>query len=277
MILPPPPGLYSDVDDDEYHSDTGSLSSSGARTILMRSPAEFWYEQQHGRPPKAAYDEGHAAHLYLLGKGPAVEVIDAEDWRTDDARKARDAAYKAGKVPLLPHQDLAAREMAATVRRHELAGPLFAAGQPEMSGWWPDDETGVMLRLRTDWLTAIRGRLVIVDYKTSKSAGRGAFAKAAADYGYFMQHPYYTAGFRALEIADNPAFVFVTQCKTPPYRVTVAQLHPNDVALGHDLNRAAIRTYADCLAAGHWPDDSDRIHTVSIPAYARYRAQELLA
>ncbi|WP_253805148.1 PD-(D/E)XK nuclease-like domain-containing protein [Nocardia sp. FDAARGOS_372] len=99
-------------------------------------------------------------------------------------------------------------------------------------GWWVDEEFGVRLRIRVDWLTRLPdGRMVAVDYKTSRSSGAGALAKAMGDYGYFMQKPFYLAVLRALgfDIAD---FVFISQCKKPPYRLTVARIDPRDVELG---------------------------------------------
>lgn len=271
------PGLYRDVPDHEYHADRDSLSSSGARTIVFRSPAQFRYEQLHGGERKAEYDAGHAAHFYVLGKGAPLEILDYRSWRSDAAEKAKDRAYAGGRVPLLRKDDETARAMAKVCLNHELAGALFAEGEAELSGWWIDEETGARLRLRTDWTTSINGRLVVVDYKTSKNAGRTAFGKSAGEYGYYLQQPFYVDGLEALDIDDDPDFVFVTQCKTPPYEVTVVRLDAEDVARGRELNRKAIRTYAECVASGRWPDGSDRIHPVSVPTYIRYRDLEILS
>lgn len=167
--------------------------------------------------------------------------------------------------------------MARVALEHDLAGAYLAEGDPELSGWWIDEQTGARLRLRLDWLTRLPdGRWIVVDYKTSKSSGRRAFAKAAGEYGYFMQQPFYVDGLRALgiEVAD---FVFITQRKTPPYRITVARVDAADIELGRRCNRRAIEIFADCMAADEWPDDSHEIPTVCIPAWTRYRAEELLA
>ena len=270
------PGLYPDVRDEDYHGDP-ALSSSGARTIVLRSPADYMHEREHGRPPKRELDHGHAAHRLILGKGAELEILPFADWRTDAAKDARDAARDAGKVPLLPKDYALTREMAAVALNHPLAGPLLAHGQAELSGWHADRETGAMLRIRMDWLTEIRGRLVIVDYKTAKAAGRQAFSKSAAEFGYYMQNPFYVDVARRL-LGETPDFVFITQCKTPPYRVTVVRLRRDDVALGRALNRRAITRYAECLESGQWPDDDTRrIHTVALPTWARYQAEEYLS
>ncbi|WP_280410721.1 PD-(D/E)XK nuclease-like domain-containing protein [Nocardia asiatica] len=276
MTAPFERGLYRGVDDRVYHADP-ALSSSGARTIAMRSPRDFWEDRHNGRPPNRDLDFGHAAHRYLLGTGSELEIVEADSWRSDAAKAARDAAYAAGRVPLLPEEDEQAQQMAAVVLQHPLAGPLFAEGEAELSGWWPDPETGVMLRFRADWMRRIKGRLVIVDYKTSKYTGLSGFNKSLGEFGYFMQQPFYIEGARVLDLDPDPDFIFVSQCKTPPYRVTVARLEREDIALGQALNRYAIRRFADCLAADDWPDDSDQIHTAALPRWARYQAEEILS
>lgn len=270
------PGLYRGVDEHVYHADP-ALSSSGARMLITQSPLDFHLARQAGQHHKREYDFGHAAHKYVTGVGSPIEVVEADSWRTDIAKAKREAAYLAGRVPLLPHEDAQARAMADVLRKHPLAGPLFSKGEAELSGWWRDPATGAMLRFRADWITYVRGRLWIVDYKTSKGAGRYAFAKAAAEFGYFMQHPYYTAGVRALGLDPAPVFIFVTQSKVFPYRVTVVQLDRYDIELGDRLNRRAIELFAECTASGIWSDDSARIHITPLPGWVRYQSEELLA
>lgn len=269
--------LYRGVSDAEYHGDETSLSSSGARTIVFRGAAQYRYERLNGATRKKEFDDGHAAHLYVLGEGSPVEIVDYRSWQSDAAKAAKEQAYAAGRVPLLRKDDETARGMAKVCLEHELAGALFGEGEAELSGWWVDGETGALLRLRLDWLTTINGRLVVVDYKTSKNAGRAAFGKAVGEFGYYLQQPFYVDGLEALDIDDDPDFVFVSQCKTPPYEVTVARLDAEDVQRGRELNRRAIRTYAECMASGRWPDGSNHIHRVSVPTYIRYRDLEILS
>jgi len=273
MTAPTEPGLYAGITDEVYHADRDSLSSSGARTILFDSPSEFRHAP---RVEKSEYDFGHAAHLYVLGEGARISVVDEANWQTKHAKEERAAAYDAKRVPLLAKEDAKARAMAKVALDHDLVGAYFDRGDAELSGWWHDAEFGVRLRLRTDWLARLPdGRRIVVDYKTSKSSGPRAFAKSAGDFGYFMQQPFYLDGLRTLGV--EPAdFVFISQCKTPPYRLTVARIDHRDVELGHDLNRRAIETFAKCMAEDYWPDDSHLIHTVALPAYIRYRAQEFL-
>lgn len=273
------PGIYADIPDDVYHSDKGSLSSSGARKLLPPScPAIFRYEQDN--PPESTdhFDLGHAAHALVLGYGAPIRKIDAKDWKTKAAQEARQEAYEAGETPLLVKDARRVYDMAAALKRHPLAPTLFSDGEPERSLYWPDPETGIMRRARLDWMPNVRPgrRMIAVDYKTTNDANPDKFAKSAADYGYYMQAPWYLDGLAALEYADDAAFLFVVQSKTPPYLVSVIELDHDAMMLGYRLNRRALEIYAECHSANHWPGYGDDVHYVSLPSWAHYSAEEML-
>lgn len=276
------PGLYDGLTDDDYHSDPvpgGSLSSSGARKLLPPScPALFKYERDHGRPPKREFDFGHAAHQKVLGIGPEIVKVDADNWRTKAAQEKQQEAYAEGKVPLLAREVAQVDEMAAALRAHPIAAALLRpeGGKPEQSAFWVDDETGIWCRARFDWLPNPRaGRLIIGDYKTSVSASLDHIRKAVYSYGYHQQAPFYLDGARALDLADeNAAFVFVVQMKTPPYLVTVVELDAEALDAGRELNRRARAIFRDCTATGHWPGFADDVARISLPPWATRNYEE---
>ncbi|MGI5162769.1 PD-(D/E)XK nuclease-like domain-containing protein [Spirillospora sp. CA-253888] len=168
------PGVYESMPAETYHADPvpgGSLSSSEARRLLPPScPALFrhYKDQPDSRTTTKALDFGQAAHaLVLEGDESAVVKIDAEDYRTKAAQTQRNAAHAAGKVPLLPHELDRVRDMAAALKRHEVAAALLAKGQAEKSLFWADAETNVARRARLDWHRERTGtrRVIIPDYK----------------------------------------------------------------------------------------------------------------
>ncbi|MEE2051747.1 PD-(D/E)XK nuclease-like domain-containing protein [Nocardiopsis tropica] len=281
------PGVYDGIPEAVYHRDPvpgGSLSSSGARKLLAPScPALFRYEQDHKQPHKAVFDFGRAAHEEVLGVGGGIEVVDAADWRGGDARKARDAAYDAGKTPLLPKDYKVVKAMADALKAHPIAGALFqpGTGKAEQSLFWKDPQTGVICRARFDWLpTQVKGRrLVIGDYKTCRSAAPADLSKAIHEHGYHQQDDWYRAGARALGIGDkHTSFVFIFQQKTAPYLVTVVELDWEARRIGAERNRHALKTYARCMETGVWPGFSDDIEVLSLPAYAeRQHDEEFMA
>jgi hypothetical protein len=283
------PGVYQ-MPDHEYHADPvpgGSLSVTGARKLLPPScPAKFRYWVDHGDPPKADYDFGHAAHEMVLGIGQGMAVIDAADWRTKAAKQQRDEAYADGAAPILRADYEHVVAMADALRAHPVAAALFdpERGEAEQALFWIDDTTGIWRRARLDWLPyyivhttgGVRhgGRLIIPDYKTCNSADPAAIEKAIYAYGYHQQAAQYIDGVRALfpayrhPDAEDPAFVFVFQEKTPPYLVTIAEPDAMALRIGRNLNRQAIEVYRQCVARGEWPSYSDDVIHVGLPAWA---------
>jgi hypothetical protein len=270
------PGVY-DLNDSQYHGDPvvgGSLSSTGARAILPPhgSPARFRHDQLYGRPDTRAFDVGRAAHREVLGVGDEIEVIagsgsDENSWRTNDDRAAVQAARDAGKTPVTPKDARIVKAMAAELRKHPVAGPLLErSGMAEHSFVACDPESGVMCRVRADWVPD--GRELVVDYKTTKSAEPGQFAKSVAEYGYHQQGAFYLDVLRWLDLTGEDArFMLVAQEKTPPYLACVFELDSDAVRWGRKLNARARELFRDCTASGLWPGYPTEPQTLTLPRW----------
>lgn len=289
------PGVY-DIPPEQYHADPvegGSLSSTGARKLLPPScPALYRWWADHPEPTKHAWDIGHAAHKLVLGVGPELVRIDAQEWRTNAVKAEVTAARERGAVPLRPSEWDTVHAMADAIRAHPFAANLFRpgheagpgnhGGKAEQTLIWRDEQTGVMRRALLDWMpywaTHFEGhptRLIIPDYKTTRSAALSDIERTIYEYALHQQADWYRAGIRALfPNLVEPAFVFVFQEKTEPYLVTVAELDALSLRIGAQLNRDAIDTYAECVHAGRWPGYSDDVALVSLPPWAITRHEQ---
>lgn len=245
------PGVYDDMPAPVYHAHP-ALSASGAKLLLDPScPALYRYAADHPPVPKKEFDFGHAVHGLVLGTGGPVVVVEARNWQTKAAKEQKAKAHAAGHIPVLAHDWVRAQEMAAALRRHPIAAPLFepGTGRAELSMFWHDDEFGIDRRGRIDWL---KGRL-LVDFKTCRSAHPTACAKAMWDYSYNMQLDTYLTGAVETGLHDDPAGLIVWQEVNPPYLVTVTDPIPEALAAGRDRNRKAMDVFARCVAADSWP------------------------
>ncbi|MFD5678399.1 PD-(D/E)XK nuclease-like domain-containing protein [Streptomyces sp. NPDC127040] len=277
MITVTEPGIY-DMTAEEYHQDPvpgGSLSSTGARKLLSPGcPALYRWERDHPQGAKKTFDYGHAAHKLVLGEGPDLVVVDAARWDTGAIKEEVAAIRAAGGIPLKAHELDQIKAMAAVIRQHPIAGPLFTPGSglAEESIFWRDPATGVWLRCRPDW----RRPGICVDYKTTTDASPAAVAKSVDTYGYHQQDPFYTKGLTATGLGDH-RFLFAFQDKNPPYLVTVIELDDEARAIGAAKNRRAVDIYAECQATGRWPDwhgDLTEIPYLSLPPWAAKRDAE---
>lgn len=264
------PGVY-DLTAEEYHADPvvgGSLSHSGAKKLLPPScPAIYkaWRDGQDD-PPRAALDFGRAAHREVLGVGEDTVIVPgsgADDaWTTKVSKAAVADARAAGKTPIKPRDHDTVQAMAAALREHPVASALLdpTAGRPEQVLVWRDTETGVMCRALVDFLRTPRPghRLVLPDYKTAEHVDPDSIAKALANFTYYGQAGWYVDGAEELGLSTGPpAFVLIFQRKTAPHLVVCAQVQPDDIGRGHELNRAARHLYRWCRDNDRWPSYRD--------------------
>ncbi|MER6534370.1 PD-(D/E)XK nuclease-like domain-containing protein [Streptomyces sp900105755] len=277
---PAGPIVRDDLTAESYHADRTSISSSGLRALLAPGcPAQFKYDRDNPQPPKREFDLGHAAHKLVLGIGEELEPLDFDTYLTKAAKQARDEAREAGAVPLLTHEWEQVQAMAAAIRQHPVAGPLFTpgTGRAELSLFWTDRETGVRCRVRPDWLKEMPGLALGVDYKTIRSADPETVSRAIRDHSYHQQDALYTDGIWAVLDPEDVRFIFVFQSKIPPYLITVRELADQDRDIGRARNQRALRLYKDCESTGIWPDWTGpitEIPTISMPTYDTLRQAE---
>lgn len=265
------PGLYPDMTDTEYHADPvvgGSLTSTGARTLVNRTPAHYRYEQMKGRPDKTAFDLGRAVHDALLGHGAPLYEVPADDWRTKAAKEARDQARAEGYTPLLTCQIEAVRAVVAAVRADPTAGRLFARdGQAELTVVARDPETGATCRARLDWY--VPGDVpLFVDLKTCDDASPRGLARAMSSWNYHQQLPFYEDTLRAATGHTGPIHtVLVGVEKDPPHLVGFGEPDEQAIAWGRRLNRKARDIYRRCTDTDTWPGHEPRPVPLSLPGW----------
>jgi hypothetical protein len=270
------PGLYEGISNPDYHADpvpAGSLSSTGARKLLERTPAHYQWERTHP-VQKDVFDYGTAAHsLVLEDSTEGLAILDFPDYRTKAAQEAKREARENGLTPILVSEFAQVEQMAEQIRAHDVAKFLMRDGVPEVSGFW-QHATGVWLRVRYDWLPNKRGPgLIIPDYKTAVSAAPRAFVKSCVDYGYHQQAAFYTDAAIALGLSPDPAFVFIVQEKTAPYLVNVIELDTEAIRLGRALNEKAIRLYQECTTTNTWPG-YPLADPIALPKWAEYQIED---
>lgn len=254
-------GLYPNVDEESYHADRRAISQSGMK-IILQSPAHYRWLTDNPPPPKKEFDFGSAAHALVLGVGPKIEVISVEVEATRDGRKqkiiadnhmfrlvqeAEDRARAAGRIPLLPAEYEHVLAMADKLSEHRLAMELLSVGEPEMTAYAQDEQTGVWVRGRFDWAGP-----TLIDFKTTTTSEPDEFLRKALSLKYELQVATY------LELAaacghEATAFGWIAQEKEPPYVVSVVLPPAEVIKRGQILKRRALERYRDCLEAGKWP------------------------
>lgn len=270
--------IVFDKPEPEYHADRGSLSSTGAKTLL-RSPKQFRYELDHPRQISAG-PLGTLTHALVLGT-PITTTVKDWDGRTKEG-KARAAEVAAQGLDVIDQSDWnLAHDMACAVLSHPHANRLFNdPGRSEVSVYAEDPLTGVQMRGRFDrW----RDDDTIVDLKTTQDASPAGFARSVATFHYHLQDPWYC---RLAEANGRPPdrFVFVAVEKTPPHLVGVYVLDDEAIRAGAILAQRALEVYRDCMeaealfGASAWPEwgrPTEVEETLSLPRWAHTEVEDV--
>lgn len=273
------PGIHT-LPSAAYHADPcepPSLSASIAHLLCSQSPAHARtahprLNPDYRRQEEERFDVGSVAHALLLEGITAVEVVDADDWRTKAAKEARDAARDAGRIPLLARHWSAVEEMVAAARTqlglHAADPPMFTDGEPEQTLVW-EEPGGVVCRSRLDWLRT--DRRTIDDFKTtSRSANPEQWSRSLYGQGADIQAAFYVRGVQELT-GETPEFRWAVQETFPPYALTVLSPAPDVLTIAQRKVEHAIDTWRRCLETGHWPAYPTDVCYAELPPWEEYR------
>lgn len=241
------PGIYDDLPNDVYHSQTEWLSSTQLKALLpehyrtggSQDALDFGtlFHTAVLEPEKLSeYVPLDAASIGVKADGtPAQNPTMTAAWKRAVAEVESDGKRVVAQADL--DRALAMRD---AVARHDVARRLLMSddGVSEQSVF-VEDADGLRHKARFD--RVVPG--VITDLKsTSKGPGRQAIARAVIDLGYDVSCSHYltVAELAGIEVQAF-AFVFVT--KEPPHYVTVTDLDDNFLARGAALRQQAIRRH----------------------------------
>ena len=268
-------GLLS-MQADQYHAHPAVGHSSLLR--IMRSPAHYREYLTNPPDPTPAMVFGTAMHTAILEPDNFARdyvVAPKFDRRTKDGKAAAEAwdAENAGKTALTAEQMVAISSMAFNIKCHAGAANMLGCGIAEMTGFWVDQETGIMCKCRPDWVTTMEDRpewlTAIVDVKTCVDASADGFSRAIATMGYDVQAAFYTDGIKALTGRTIP-FYFIAVEKDAPYAVACYKASDELIEVGRAKYRAALQLLKWCQDNGQWPgyQPNGEIETITLPRWA---------
>lgn len=174
------------------------------------------------------------------------------------------AEKNADRIVLQPEEWERLHFMDRAIRNNETASKLLFSkrgGKSEQSIYWRDPKTGVLLRIRPDWL---RNDILPADLKTADDASEAGFARHIANYRYDVQEAMYLEGIEAVTGIRPKAMPFIVVENKPPYAVAVYVIGPKGRATGAAQYRADVDRYAECLAANEWPAYPDTVTPIDV-------------
>ena len=288
----PGPGAY-DMPAATYHADPApleSLSSTGAKTLADPDscPAAFRYERDN-RENKRCFDIGTATHLLVLEphlfesaivvvRGKTKDGKPSRGYTTDDAVAQRDAAYDAGKTPLLPDELAMVMRMRDALRDDPIAAAALENAYVEKSLFWQDKATGIWCRSRPDIIGPNLG--YTINLKTAEQVGPAKLFKEITNLGYFQSAAWELDGLENTLGQRPPKAYLLVVGKKEPHRILTVEI--SEVALKHGtmLNEYARGIFAWCQARGEWPgfrpkiDEPPRAFVYDLPYWKMVEINE---
>ena len=259
------PGIYRDISEADYRADPfgGSFTQSLAKVLLAHSPLHAREESALAEPREdddeaekyvKAQAIGNAVHKEILGRGKEIEVLDFKDFKKDDAKKARDGAVAAGRVPILTKHKLVADRMLARareqLRRHE-DKDAFTAGSGEVMICWQED--GVWFRALVDWLSD--DLRTVDDYKSSgMSLAEHVLGRRAETAGWHVQHAFIARGLDVLDPdgAGRRRHRNIAQEQFHPFALNVMRHDKYWLTMGRKKVEAAVSTWKAARISNRW-------------------------
>ncbi len=287
------PGIYLDVPERIYHQDpcpSPSLSASIANVLVEESPGHAWHRhprlntRREAEAPTKAQNFGTALHKLVLGKGRPLKIINADDYRTNAAKDARDKAIANDEVPLLNKEIDAAEECAEVVRRRLIgtpAEPFLGEGDAEVTIAWKE-RNGIWCRSRIDWLPESArqgGHVTVLDLKTTEQSAKAEeWQRTMFDFGGDVQSEFYKRGLKTvLPNVLSVRFLFVVIEQKPPYAVEVCECSGEASEDAKDSVALAIQTWGLCLARGvneeAWPMYGQQVVQIDPPTWRKYATE----
>lgn len=280
-------GIYDNIKNDDYHSNDGHYSSTLIKK--MEIPALAKHHMEAPQEHKECYRIGSAIHSYVLepsvfqrefligldiGRKSKADRMQWAQWFSDNgadgyyindlpaAEWNGEFSRQTGKHIITPDEINKISAMAKSVFANKNAAILLEGGDSEQSVYWEDDDTGLGLKVRPDYIN----ERFITDLKSCLSIKDEAINRAFATLDYGVSQSMYQDGVNKVTGKWKP-FVFLFIDKNPPYLCRVIALDDFSQEHSWEKYQKLKSSLADCIKNNKWPTLEDNMK-YALPPWA---------
>lgn len=250
-----PEGIYFNLSNDDYHNDP-ALSHSGMTKVLISWP-DYWAHSCHN-PDRRKYEPtdamkfGDRSGMYLLENDKFHEKYITYNSSNPNKKGIYLSTVEYDKI----------KSSIDCIREVPIANEYFSNGYPEVSIFYRDAVTGVMLRVKIDYLRTFGA----IDFKRIKGVDPWEIGNAVTNQGLDIQNFLYLDAIQSARLMlkkkkppvfgtvdpewlaafakdEDLLFRFVFQRSTPPYIWKIKVLELEVVNDGAKATRKAIEIY----------------------------------
>lgn len=266
------PHWRESCDEKIYHADKTAVNSSSLKMIHNKSPFAFKRSFIDGvsKPPTDSMKFGTLAHLAILEGARFREsyiVMPEFVGYTKDGKVSKlSAEAKAKREEWVAEQHLSGKTivtqeeldkllfMVEAVTSNEEAVKLLSSGATEISGYYADPETGILCRIRPDFLSFDLNAMI--DVKTIAKCDMDYFRRNRVednDFMYYFQMAMYDEGTSIIsnKKVDFPVWILVGS--EPPYECIVIPMEEVYREIGNTHYKKALKKLKECIDKKEWP------------------------
>lgn len=288
-------GIHDDISIQDYHGKfKESISATGIK--MAKKSLKLWkWMQTHPTEIKPHFDFGNAFELALLDKEnfkSQVAILQTQSWIAKALQEKPElkvpkssASYKGEESKFLavnegkyiipdvgPHSFESIEYMLESCYRDSTIQRLITNTEYQLSLFWSDPATGLMLKTRPD--VCKRKKNVVVNLKTAIDGSPSEFSRTLANHDYPLQAAIEIRGCVETGLmpwVDNYFWLVVE--KEPPYNATLYEFDKIDQQYSFDeldylLNKIK-RAHEEDLYPGYG-DRADNPHgilTAQVPLW----------
>jgi hypothetical protein len=276
------PGIYFDLSNEAYHDDP-ALSHSGMTNILQSWP-DYWARSVHNPDRKQYY----ATDAMKFGERSGMYLLENDKFYRRYATAKTGGGHKGSFISSVEYN--AIRASIQAIREVDIGNQYFTGGYPEVSVFWQDASTGVMLRARMDYLHTFGA----IDFKRIAELNNSGIGRAVRNQGLDIQQYLYLEAIKvarhmlrgknpnvhgevnsdwlaAFRDEDDLFFRFLFQRSSPPYIWEIRELDQDLLVEGENAVRHAILRYRRCVERYGLekppcgPEEVKTIHAFHVP------------
>lgn len=265
--------LYSGMPNEIYHSSIGDSKSS--LDVFHEDPYKYFNrkEKKQTRPMQI----GSAIHAACL----EPDMFASSYMLLPEVKDRRQPEYKRavksfGEDKVFTGLDCEKiKGMQKAVQSNARANQLLNSnGYFEISGFYIDEKTGLVLRFRFDKLSFVDGKWHGVDLKKTQGANQYDFSKSIWNYRYHVQDAVYSDGFKSVTGIELDSFSFVVVEEEYPHKVANYELCDLSRKIGKDELRADLDLLNEYKIGNITAHNNSETEVISLPEWVMRQFEE---
>lgn len=264
---------------EQYHADKTRMSSSMIKVLTTRSPGHLIEYLRSPDEDTDAMRFGRVLHMAVLEPKKfdgLVRCMPDFGSQKSSANREKKAAWLSDLPPgveaVTDEEMERISECRRQIRLHRLAGRILEEGVCEQTGHFTHPETGVMCKIRPDFMRdRPDGSIQILDLKSAADGSPEGFATAMGRYSYHIQAAMYPMGVEIIS-KKRVSFAFIVVESKPPHACAIYVPDRETMDCGRSWVESGLRLYKGCYQDNHWPlYQTDGAQDISLPRWALRR------